>query len=170
MSKSRRSEERYLTADERTLVDRTRGEPLKELPASELRALSKLLRERRRRARDISDRQRREMRGKAEPAGAAPAAGNEGTRRKAEFLTAAVKRLNREHTRRSAKAKLVDAAQRALALKRAAGPPSRPESRTAGTGLHPIENTRAEDLTRPMEVGRVSQFVRNAQVKKDARR
>jgi hypothetical protein len=58
------------------------------------------LREGRDRARDIGDRQRREARGKAEPAGIAPAGDNQGTRSKAEYLAAALDRAMAERDQR----------------------------------------------------------------------
>ena len=73
MAMSRRNESRYLDADERELVDKTRGAALRGLGDDELEELIRLVRERRKRARDVGHRQRREMRGKAEPAGASAA-------------------------------------------------------------------------------------------------
>ena len=173
MAMSRRNETRYLDADERDLVEKSRGAALRQLGDGELVELIRLVRERRRRARDIARRQRREMRGKAEPAGASAARRNDGTTRKAEALAGAMKRLNNEIAGRLAASELPDQvrlAKKALRMKRAA-PPERttPEHRTAGTGMRSIENQKAEDLSRPMEVGRVSQFVKNAQAKRDSR-
>lgn len=104
MAMSRGDETRYLDADERELVDRTRGQELRQLGDDALTELIRLVRERRKRARDIGRRQHREMRGKAEPAGASAARRNDGTTRKAEALTSAMKRLNSEKARRVAAA------------------------------------------------------------------
>ncbi|MFO1154765.1 MAG: hypothetical protein U1E42_14055 [Rhodospirillales bacterium] len=173
MAMSRRDEARYLDADERELVDSTRRDALHAIADGELEKLIRLVRERRARARGIGHRQRREMRGKAEPAGAAAARRNDGTTRKAEALAGAMKRLNNEKAKRMAAAAVpeqVRLARKALRMKRAAGRKwTIPESRTAGTGMRNIENERAEDLARPMEVGRVSQFVKDAQAKRDSR-
>ena len=173
MSMSRRDETRYLDADERDLVDKTRGAALQQLEDDELASLIRLVRERRKRARDIGRRQRREMRGKAEPAGASAARRNDGSTRKAEALAGAMKRLNNEQAGRLADARLPDQvrlARKALRMKRMAAPQTRmPEHRTAGAGMRSIENQKAEDLARPMEVGRVSQFVKTAQAKRDSR-
>ena len=173
MAMSRRNESRYLDADERDLIDKTRGSALRHLGEDELQELIRLVRERRKRARDIGHRQRREMRGKAEPAGASAARRNDGTTRKAEALAGAMKRLNNEKAGRraaSAQPEQVRLARKALRMKRAAPPETTiPEHRTAGTGMRSIENEKAEELTRPMEVGRVSQFVKTAQAKRDSR-
>ena len=168
MAMSRRDESRYLDADERDLVDKTRGAALRHLGEDELQKLIRLVRERRKRARDIGHRQRRD-----EPAGASAARRNDGTTRKAEALAGAMKRLNNEKAGRraaSAQPEQVRLARKALRMKRAAPPETTiPEHRTAGTGMRSIENEKAEELTRPMEVGRVSQFVKTAQAKRDSR-
>ena len=173
MVMSRRDEARYLDTEERELIDQTRGPALGQLSDGELDKLIRLVRERRKRARDIGQRQRREMRGKAEPAGASPARRNDGTTRKAEALAGAMKRLNNVKANRMALAAVpeqVRLAKKALKMKRAAGGRQPyPHGRTAGTGMRNIENERAEDLARPMEVGRVSQFVKDAQAKRDSR-
>lgn len=174
MAMSRRNEARYLDTDERDLVEKTRGPALLQLGDGELAELIRRVRERRKRARDIGRRQRREMRGKAEPAGASAARRNDGTTRKAEALAGAMKRLNNEKANRLAQAAVpeqVRLAKKALGMKRSAGGRQQPypHERTAGTGMRSIENERTEDLARPMEVGRVSQFVKDAQAKRDSR-
>lgn len=144
MARSRRAEERILSADERELVGLTHHPELKNLPDDDLADAVTRLRERRRRASDMAKRQRRELRGKARPSGAAPAADDAGTRAKAALLAAAVKRANKERERRrklGARRKLTDNARRTLAMKRAAGnQDARPESRTAGEGMRPTPN------------------------------
>nr|WP_111300997.1 hypothetical protein [Paracoccus saliphilus] len=93
-------EQRALSKDEQDLADRARQPALGALSDKELSDLIPLLRDRRNRARDISDRQGREARGKADPAGANPAGGNEGTRSKADYLNAALDRAMAERDRR----------------------------------------------------------------------
>jgi hypothetical protein len=100
MAQTRREEARLLSEDERELVAQTHHPVIKDLGHSELGDLLVRLRDRRDRARDISRQQRREMRGKARPAGAARAADNTGSHAKSQFLAAAVKRLNKEIQRR----------------------------------------------------------------------
>ena len=167
-----RDEVRALSDDELELVVKTHIPLVLDLSDSELRELIKQVRERRKRARDIANRQRREMRGKAERPGAAPARENAGTRHKAAVLAGALKRLNNEKERRDRHANVseqVRFAKKALQLKRAAGKGhSGPTYRTASKGMRNIQNEKPERLIHPMEIGRVSQFVRDAQAKRDS--
>lgn len=144
MARSRRSEQRLLSADEQELVARTHHPGLASLPDEELAAAVTRLRERRRRASDIAKRQRRELRGKAAPAGATPATDDSGSRAKTALLAAALKRINKEADRRrraGARSTLQANARRALAMKRAAGSQGEhPTSRTADEGMQPIPN------------------------------
>jgi hypothetical protein len=168
-----RDEVRALSDDELELVVKTHIPLVLELSDGELGDLIKQIRQRRKRARDISNRQRREMRGKSERPGAAPARDNAGTKHKAAVLAGALKRLNNEKERRarhSAVPEQVRIAKKALQLKRASGKGhSGPSYRTASKGMRKIENDVPERLLHPMEIGRVSQFVRDAQAKRDSR-
>ncbi|MDP4023023.1 hypothetical protein Q8W71_10340 [Methylobacterium sp. NEAU 140] len=145
MSVSSRQEARLLSADEAELVARSHHPTLRDADDKGLADLVARLRERRDRARDVSRRQRREIRGKAAPSGARAAADDTGTRRKAAVLAAAVKRVSKESERRRVarvRGSLVGHARRALALKQGAGDPAagRPASRTAHEGMRPIPN------------------------------
>ena len=105
-------EQRALSQDELELANQTRQPALGRLSDKDLSDLVGLLRVRRNRARDIAARQGREARGKAGPKGTNPAAGNAGTRNKAEFLTAALNRATVERERREGDA---DPSQKDLA-------------------------------------------------------
>lgn len=145
MSVSRRREQRLLDAGEIDLVDRSHQPALGKADDTGLAELIRLLRERRDRARDVSRRQRRELRGKAAPSGARAATDDSGTREKAGVLAAAVKRVSKEsHRRRAAGARNATRAgtRRALAMKQAAGDASanRPASRTAHEGMQSVPN------------------------------
>ncbi len=174
MSVRMRDEVRALNDDELELVVKTHIPLILELSDGELGDLIKQIRERRKRARDISNRQRREMRGKADRPGATPARDNSGTKHKAAVLAGALKRLNNEKERRakqSAAPEQVRIAQKALQLKRASGKGhSGPSYKTASKGMRNIENEVPERLLHPMEIGRVSQFVKAAQAKRDSQR
>lgn len=169
-----RDEVRALSNDELEMVVKTHIPLILDLSEAELRDLIKQVRERRKRARDVANRQRREMRGKAGRPGAAPARENAGTKHKEAVLAGALKRLNNEKERRerlSAVPEQVRIAKRALQLKRASGKGhSGPSYRTASKGMHSIENQKPERLLHPMEIGRVSQFVKDAQAKRDSQR
>jgi hypothetical protein len=87
MTQNRQQQERQLLRrDELTLVEKTHNPQLAELPDSELAKIYKLLRDRRDKARQTADRQRREMRGKSEPKGSRPAPDNTGTHHKKDLL------------------------------------------------------------------------------------
>jgi len=100
MSLSKSAEKRLLTADEFETVSRTHYPEIRELSRKDLSDLVRRLRDHRDKARDTSRQQRREMRGKSDPRGGAPAADNAGTAKKGEIFAGAVKRVNREIARR----------------------------------------------------------------------
>lgn len=127
-------EKRALSADEQALSDAARQPALGRASDSDLADLIRRLRDRRDRARDIGDRQRREARGKSAPAGATPAGGDEGTRSKQDYLSDALGRAMEERERRAAPSQ-ADLAQRAADLKAQA---ARPDRMTEdGGALHP---------------------------------
>lgn len=170
MTLTRKAEERSLSAEERALVAQTHQPGIASLPDENLETLRKLVRERRDRAVDISRRQRREIRGKAAPRGTVPAAEDAGSRLKVSLLAQAMKRLNKETVRRSrlaARAELVESMRRALAMKQSAGRPPRPVSRTAREGMRSKPSQRIEQIMEPSEVGRVSEFVKQGQARRD---
>ncbi|MFN3745388.1 MAG: hypothetical protein ACK4TL_11845 [Hyphomicrobiaceae bacterium] len=166
-----RDEVRALSDDELEMVVKTHIPLILDLSDAELADLTRQVREKRKRARDIANRQRREMRGKAERPGAAPARDNSGTKHKAAVLAGALKRLNNEKERRARLAAVPEQVRfmrKALQLKRASGKGhSGPSYRTASRGMRNIENEKTARLIHPMEIGRVSQFVRAAQAKRD---
>ncbi len=173
MARSIKQERRLLGADELTLVEKTHHPALGLLPDQDLAELRKLVRERRDRAQTIAARQRREVRGKAAPKGARAATDDSGTREKRDVLAAALQRLNKEVSRREAKAArqdLIDGAKRALELRRAAeANATRPSpGRTANEGLNP-KNTPAYSLRNPAKLGVISQHNKNMQAKRDSR-
>jgi hypothetical protein len=173
MARSIKHEQRLLNADELTLVEKSHHPALGSLPDHDLRELRKLLRERRDRAQDIAARQRRELRGKAGPKGARPATGDSGTREKRDLLAAALQRLNKEATRREAKAarqELIDNAKLALELRKGAEAKSiRPSpGRTANEGINP-KNSPTYSLRNAAKLGTISQHNKNMQAKRDSK-
>lgn len=172
MGRSHRDERQLLTSDEIALVEASHHPRLGEMPDKELHELRKHIRDRRDRARDIAARQRREMRGKADPRGARPAADNTGTREKRDVLAAAMQRINREATRREAKAArdaMKDSVSRALEMRRAREAlASRPGTQTAREGMRVKDNSRGFQRNRA-KLGAVSQHTKNMQAKRDGR-
>ncbi len=127
-----------------------------------------MIRERRDRARDIAHRQRRQLRGKDRAARTTAEDADAGNRRKAATLGEALTRLIDERSRRTARPQLVANARKALAMKLAAARQSRPSpGRTANEGMKPQRKERVDRIGSAMEAGRVSQFVRDAQAKRD---
>ena len=146
MAQSSKATARLLDKAEADLVARSQRGAIGAVPDDELRDLAAKLRERRDKARDGARRQKREMRGKAEPKGAKAASDNSGTKAKADALTAALKRVGAERTRRAEKAKLPSQrslARKALALKQRQLAAERPVSHTASKGMRPVENPKA---------------------------
>ena len=170
MAISRKDEARFLDKDETALVEKSHHPDISSLDDKVLADTIKLIRERRDRAREIGQRQRREVRGKAKPQGAKAAVDNAGTKQKMTVLAHALKRLNAEQTRRrehSARSATASGMKRAMELKAAAPAAKRPKSKTADKGMKVVANKKNEQITDPREVGRVSQQIKKAQAKKD---
>ena len=170
MAISRKEEARLLDKDEAALVEKSHHPEIGSLDDKALADTIKRIRERRDRAREIGQRQRREMRGKAKPQGAKPAGDNLGTKHKMAVLAQALKRLNSEQTRRrelSARQATASGMKRAMELKAAASAPKRPSSKTADKGMKAKPSKKNEQITDPREVGRVSQQIKKAQAKRD---
>lgn len=132
-------EKRALSQDEQELSMTARQPGLGELSDSALSDLISRLRDRRDRARDIGNRQRREARGKAAPSGSTPARGNEGTKSKQDYLSAALRRAMAEHKKRAGGgSSQADLARKALAMKEKADAADGRESmKEDGGPLHP---------------------------------
>ena len=111
------------------------------------------------------------MRGKAEPRGTRPAKDNTGTTIKRQIFASALRRVNREATRigkAQARASQSEIARRALELKRANRMRHHPSAgRTAGEGMRSIPNQGPTVEADPREIGRVSQFVKAGQARRD---
>ncbi len=169
---SRRTALRVLDNAEVELVEASRHPHLSDLSDKEVQQLRSQLRERRNRAQDLANRTRRKMRGKDVSGADDGPRHDEGVRQKVSILANAVQRVNQETSRRQrfqSKDELKRNAEKALEMRRAATRPKHPTSRRSDRGMRAIPNERAQDLVNRMEVGRVSQFVKDAQAKKDNR-
>ena len=170
MAPRKTPEERLLSLTERELVDMTRPRSIPSLKLGELKAIQKRLRVARDRAKRIARTQEREMAGSIPPRARRPASDNTGSVGKAEVLVEALQRISLA-IRKLTKPTLAESAKKALALKRAAKPPSFPGSgRTAKTGAVAKPSTKAKVKRDPREIGRVSQAGKRAQAKRDTRR
>jgi hypothetical protein len=166
MSETSNSEDRLLSVAEREMVAQTRPPGIAKRSKAELQDLGKRLREARDRARRMGSQQKREMRGKAKPRGAAPARENAGTEAKTQVLVDALKRVTAALRKLNAP-KPADVLRKALAKKQAT-PPHHPEpGRTAAKGMQPKVSSRRTVKADPREIGRVSQAVKVAQAKRD---
>jgi hypothetical protein len=119
-------------------------------------------------------RTRREARGKGTPRGKSfPGVAEHPLQRKQVFA-AALKRVNREIDRMQklqARTAHIEAARRALAMRRAAQFPARlPTENTAGEGMRALPNRRRHTRVPPAMIGRVSQATKKAQAIRDARK
>jgi hypothetical protein len=172
MGITRKDEERRLSGAERGVVERTHHPAICRLDVDELHGLRKVVREYRRKARDEARRQRRELRGKADPRGMRPAGDDGGMAFKVQIFAGALKRLNREIERLSRppeRRSQADLARAALRMKQAAaGDPHHPlPDHRRNAGMVPKDSDRPTVTPDRAEIGRVSQFVRDAQVARD---
>ncbi|GAB5469450.1 MAG: hypothetical protein Kilf2KO_24800 [Rhodospirillales bacterium] len=172
MYNCRKTDDRALDDEERELVAATFHPAVQELSDAELGKLVGLLRARRDRAQSLARQRRREMRGKAPPRGGEASREDAGSKLKAEVLGGAMRRLNSEVARRKtmkARVALIANQQRALELAEAAKQGHETfNSRTAHDGMRAKPNRRGGRIGSAMEAGRVSQFVKTAQAKRDS--
>lgn len=172
MAITRKEEDRGLSNEERDVVVQTRHPEIQNLSDDALDNLVKRLRDMRDRARSQANQQRREVRGKSEPKGAAPKSSSAGSSLKASVLAASLKRLNAELQRRAAMSRnhaLVENARHALELKQHAQKNNVPyNTRFANQGMRDIPDRKAESLVRPAERGRLRKQAAVAQAKRDA--
>lgn len=87
------------------------------------------------------------------------------------MFASALRRVNKQAHRmevEEARAAHVEAAKKALAMRRAAGASSRPApGKTASAGMNPVANQKTASKVAPAKVGSVSQATKNAQAKRD---
>lgn len=176
MSVDIKTEKKVLAKDEFQLVEKSHYPAIDALSAEELVDVLKRLRDLRDKARDIARQQRREARGKTAPRGKNPAKNNSSQSFKKQIFASAVKRINRRLTRLEVEDKRqahIDAAYRVLAIKQANQQvsPFVPKSGDLrrSKGMRSIPNNKRVEISSPAEKGRVSQFVKNAQARRDTR-
>jgi len=175
-AKAKESDNRLLSAAELQMVSATRSPAIADLTATELKTLVRRLRQAHGRARDISARQQREMRGKAAPRGTKRVRDNTGTKAKAQALSDAMQRIDKELSRREQQIKRkptqAELSRRALEqkLKNQAKKNYPDAGRSASAGMRPKKRKKPVKIgTSRKEIGRVSQANKVAQARKDAR-
>jgi hypothetical protein len=113
------------------------------------------------------------VRGKGESRGGSFPGTAEHPLQRKQVFAAALKRVSKEIGRMQkldARTEHIEAARRALAMRRAASFPPRPATGdTAGEGMRPSRNQRRRTKVPPATIGRVSQATRNAQAARDTR-
>jgi len=162
--------ERRLLGDDHALVASSHYPALSALPAEEVLALARSLREQRDRLRGMLHGNRRARRGKGD---ARTSAGNDvALARRKQVFASALKRVNNRldvlhgQARRAWHAASL---RDALARKHAAAATHPTGGDTADGGMLAKPSRKRTVRTDPREIGRVSQFVKNAQAKKDQR-
>jgi len=167
-------ERSILSYDEHEVILRSHHPEIYDAGPDDLKALRERLRDMRDKERTLARAKRREARGKGTPRGGSfPGVAEHPLQRKQVFA-AALKRVNREIDRMQkleARTAHIEAARRALAMRRAAQFPARlPTENTAGEGMRALPNRRRHIRVPPAMIGRVSQATRTAQAVRDARK
>ncbi len=172
MSMSCKHERSLLSHEEHETVRDTHYPAIYEHDAEGLQALRVRLRQLRDKERTLARQKQREVRGKAESRGGSfPGIANLPLRRKQVF-SAALKRVNKECSRMrklEARTAHVEAARRALALRRSAQFAPPPAGHTAHEGMRPLPSRRRRVTLPRDKIGSISQRTKVAQAVRDAR-
>ena len=166
-------ERSILNHEEHEIVLRSHHPWIYDAQLGELKELRQRLRAMRDKERTLAHAKRREVRGKGSPRGQnLPGTAEHPSQRKQVFA-AALKRVNREIDRMQkleARTAHIEAARRALAMRRAAQfPPRLPTEDTRGEGMRALPNRRRRTRIPPAVIGSVSQATKKAQARRDAR-
>lgn len=166
-------ERSILSHDEYEIVLRSHHPGIYDVGRDDLKALRLRLREMRDRERTLAREKRREVRGKGKPRGGSFPGTAEHPLQRKQVLAAALKRVNKEIGRMEkleARSAHVEAARRALAMRRAAQfPPPPSAGDKANEGMRPLPSERRRTSVPPAKIGSVSQATKNAQAARDAR-
>ncbi len=166
--------ERSLLNDEAfALVSATHHPAIYEFDGKGLQDARKRLREMRDKARTQFRQKAREVRGKADARGKSFPGTAEQPRKQMQIFSQALKRVNSElarFRRLAARTEHVEAARKALALRRAANfKPVWVSDQTSNPGMQPVPNTRRRRIIPGSQVGSISQATKAAQAVKDDR-
>jgi len=166
-------ERRILSYDEHEIILRTHHPEIYDAALDDLKALRERLREMRDRERTLARENRRAVRGKGAQRGASFPGTAEHPLQRKQVFAAALKRVSKEISRRhklEARTAHVEAARRALAMRRAAQFPTRtPTGDTPSEGMRALPNRRRRARVPLARIGSVSQATKNAQAARDAR-
>src|SRR5262249_9962151 len=160
-------ERSILSYDEHGIILRSHHPEISEAGLDDLKTLRQRLRDMRNKEGTLAHAKRREARGKGAPRGQSLPGTAEHPLQRKQVFAAALKRVNREIHRieaLAARTAHVEAARRALAMRRAAQFPTRPDAGdTPGEGMHPLPSRRRRTQVSPATIGSVSQATRRAQ-------
>jgi hypothetical protein len=175
MSANSESENRFLDVSEAEMVSVTRPPEIQQQSMEQLKALTHRLRQALGRAKDISARQQREIRGKGDPRGARRVQDNTGYLEKVRVLFEAIQRVDGELSRREEiqmeTPSQAELSRHALELKMSSPTGERPDpGRSASEGMHPKKRKEHFKVgTTRKEIGRVSQAGKVAQARRDGK-
>ena len=168
-----RFERSLLGHDEYETVRATHHPAIYELSVADLRSTQATLRKMRDKERTLARQKRREIRGKAEPRGESFPGTAERPRQRKQVFSAALRRVNKELKRQQnleARAANVEAARRALALRRSANFVHHPAAgETPGEGAPSIPNPRRRSKVPASQIGRTSQHTKVRQAARDSK-
>ena len=176
MSPRANSQDRLLDASELDIVRATRSPTIEQLSMIKLTALIHRLRKAHGRAKAISTRQRREMRGKVDPRRSKRVRDNTASMAKVRVLFEAIQRVDQELLHReknnAGTPSQAELSRRALEQKLSSPAKRYPNAgRTASEGMRQKERKKPVKIgTTRKEIGRVSQAGKVAQARKDARK
>ena len=166
-------ERSILSYDEHGVILRSHHPEIYEAGLDDLRGLRQRLRDMRDKESTLARAKRREALGKGPPRGQSLPGTAEHPLQRKQVFAAALKRVNREIHRMEkleARTAHIEAARRALAMRRTAQFPPRPQAGdTPSEGMHPMPSQRRRTRVSPARIGSVSQATRNAQAARDAR-
>jgi hypothetical protein len=166
-------ERSILSYDEHEVILRSHHPEIYDASLDELSALRQRLREMRDKERTLARANRRAVRGKGAQRGASFPGTAEHPLRRKQVFAAALKRVNREFDRiqkLEARTAHIEAARRALVMRRAAQFPTRPPTgETPNEGMRALPSRRRRTRVPPARIGSVSQATKNAQAARDAR-
>src|ERR1700731_399659 len=159
-------ERSILSYDEHEIILRSHHPEIYDAGLDDLEALRRRLRDMRDKERTLARENRRAARGKGTPRGGSFPGTAEHPLQRKQVFAAALKRVNKEIHRiekLEARTAHVAAAQRALAMRRAAQFPPRPDAGdTPNEGMHPLPSRRRRTQVAPSTIGSVSQATKRA--------
>ncbi len=172
MSMPCKRERSLLNHEEHDTVRVTHHPAIYEHDVEELQALRMRLRQLRDKERTLARQRQREVRGKAESRGGSVPGIAELPLHRKQIFSAALKRVNKEWGRihkLEARTAHVEAARRALALRRAVQFVPHPVGDTAHEGMQPLPSRRRRMTLSRDKIGSISQRTKIAQAARDSR-